>query len=287
MPHPAQAPSRSTKVRRKHKGLAGNGGQFAATHRGESAVRVESPAVSEVDETVAARLRESGVSGDPEFTRAISRQWSRRFYPDGLTAHTPEDRAILEGDLPPWRVLATLEEVEQANRESIPYVRARREADPDVEGARQVFEATDQMLVELGAEDSRRKREMFGMVLTQAAILAVPRKYRYHAQGAFSAYMIVKSALSSGREYRDVDVESATAQILDQQAQVRAQVHPRIEQVNARRLEAERAQWQAGLGSRGRSVPYRGQEVRYLDTVTGKPRVDPEDVDSELDVEIV
>lgn len=278
--------SPKTKVRRKDRGMAGNGGQFAATRRAESAVKVETSS-SEVTDVVVGRLRSEGITGDPDFANAVARGWDRRFYPDGLTAHSAEDQAILRGDLPPWRVLATRDDVQSANEESRDYVQARRSYDADIQGAKQVFEATDQMLVELGAEDSRRRREVFGMVVSQAAIMAVPRKYRRHAQGAFSAYLIAKSVLGSRREHSDVNIEGATAQILDQQEQVRQQIHPAIEQMNARRQKAEEAQWRAGLGSRGRSVPYRGQEIPYLDTVTGKPRVETGEIDSELDVEIV
>lgn len=280
----------STKVRRKDKGMTGNGGQFAATKRAESKVKVEiapKGAPSEVQDVVSARLQSEGVHGESELAREISTAWSRRFYPDGLTAHSREDQAILHGDLPPWRALATRDDVEKANESSVAYIRARQSGEAEIQGARQVFEATDQMLVELGAEDSRRRREAVGMVLSQAAIMVIPRKYRGYAQGAFSTYLIAKSVIGPRREYSETNIELATSQIVHQQEMVRQQIHPSIERMNARRAEAEEAQWKAGLGDHERRMRYQGQEVPYLDALTGKPRVETEDVDSELDVEIV
>lgn len=279
-------------VRRKDKGMVGNGGQFAAMRRGESdvtvaGVRTNQPTASrEVTQEVSRRLREEGVSGDQEFTRQVSVAWKTRFHPDGLTPHSASDRAILAGDLPPWRALASRSEIDQANEASRGYVEARRARDQDISSAQEVFQATDQMLVELGAEDTRRKREVFGLVLSQAAIMAFPRKYRGYAQGAFSAYMVAKALMGPQRKHSDVDIEGATQRILEQQKAVRQNIHPAIEQMNRQRQVAERAQWSAGLGARAQTMQYQGQEVRFVDEVAGKPRVEPDDVDTELDVEI-
>lgn len=281
-------------VRRKDKGMAGNGGRFATAVRGEPDVTIPVPAPTqmigdaapELMTAVLTRLRSAGVSGDPAFADHIARAWHKRFYPDGLTSHSREDAAVLRGGLPPWRPLAAPEETQEAAEASRSYITQRRARDEDISGAQQVFAATDQMLVELGAEDRRRKREVIGLVLSQAVILAVPRQYRGYAQGAFSAYMIAKALIGPQRRYAEEDIEASTQTILDQQEQVRRQVQPAIEQMNRERARAEEAQWTAGLGSRTGLVRYRGQQVGYLDVLAGMPRVEAADVDSELDVEI-
>src|SRR5699024_3495229 len=153
-----QSRSPKTKVRRKDRGMAGNGGQFAATRRAETAVRVETSS-SEVADVVVGRLRSQGITGDPDFANAVARGWDPRFYPDALTAHCADDQPTLRVDLHPWRVLATSDDVQSANEESRDYVEARRSYDADIQGAKQVVEATDQMFVEIDAEDSRRRRE--------------------------------------------------------------------------------------------------------------------------------